>query len=137
MRIFELRVDLGPQGPATRAIKAESEKAAIHLMRLKFPHCRSVSVLGSREQTEAEVAEERRIRERPVIDTEKAATVHAANSFRNGALIALFGAIASAMARGYGWLIYVTLAVTAFGIWKCLQARSTRRQADLKRRLKR
>lgn len=137
MRIFELRVDLGPEGAATRAIKAESEKAAIHLMRLKFPHCRSVSVLGSREQTEAERAEERRIRERPVVDDEKATAAQAATSFRNGALIALFGIIASAIARGYGWLIYVTLAVTAFGIWKCLQARSVGRRAAWKQRLKR
>lgn len=127
MRLYLVNVITSNGEETSRELKAESTQHAEKLASLKFDGARKITVVGSRDQTEAELAEEERLRAQATALPSQSETfkpVHVSR-IRIGILLMVGGILGSAVSyffapgdsRPYYALAAATAAGAVFTLW--------------------
>lgn len=127
MRLYQVNVITSAGEETSRELKAESAQHAETLASLKFAGARKITVVGSREQTEEELAEEERLRGQAsdLPNQPKAFKPVHVSRIRVGILLMIGGILGSAVSyffapgdsRPYYALAAATVAGAVFTLW--------------------
>ena len=115
MTVFDTEITRADGTKLTRSIKAESAEKALQLMRVKFEDAADVRVVGHREQSVTELAEEARIRASADHLEERIVVARRKRSLR-GAMMAAIGLAGPLIIRlvGHPYLLLDVVFVVVF-----------------------
>lgn len=117
MRMFELSARLSDGEIVTRELKATSESSAIRMMELKFAGATDITLLGTREQTEAEKDEEQTLRSSDPARDEGDKRASALGRRNRGMILTAVGLVGTLLTFRHEWLIYLFLVVALYGFY--------------------